>query len=88
MPPSPPFRKTTLTAQQPAVRSTLAQTPGLGVTTRGLHNPDGPATHTAVRFDIGLGEDCTPEAHADFAARVIEAVTPVVDGVREERGFG
>ncbi len=54
-----------------AVRATLAQPPGLGLTTCRLRNPDGPATHTAVKFDIGLGEECMPESHAAFAARVI-----------------
>lgn len=50
-----------------------------GVTRKGRRSADKPSTCTCVKFDCGLGTECTLAEHAVFAARVVDAVAPMVD---------
>lgn len=41
-----------------------------------------------MKIESSLGEDCTPEQHAAFAADVVEAIAPVVDQMLADLGLG
>jgi hypothetical protein len=60
------------------IRPALYKIPGITVNDRSLRKVDDPAANSAGSFVSGLGANCTPQEHADFIARTIDAVAPVI----------
>lgn len=71
---------------RPAIRGLDNHRQRLGINLKGLRRVERTDAHTAVKFDVGLGRDCTPLQHARHMADVVETITPVIDDI--VRSFG